>query len=236
MTTTTNVALREATGPRFGLVHLLKLRKEPVKHATFLREKYGEVYTMRAFGIDMHVVSGPDAFEFTNLLVARDLNKCAVEQCKYVFLCLPDGGIINDPVLLRVEENRFWLSLADSDVELWARGVAYKSGHDVTIKEIDVGPVQVQGPKSKDVMVDLFGDSILEIPYYYLRPYELEGMKVLVSRTGYTGEDGFEIYADKDEAVRLWNDLMEYGARFGIQPAGLAARRAATTRWSSARW
>ncbi|MGH2797578.1 MAG: glycine cleavage system protein T, partial [Thermoleophilaceae bacterium] len=111
-------------------------------------------------------ISGPDAFEFTNLLVARDLNKCAVEQCKYVFLCLPDGGIVNDPVLLRVEEDRFWLSLADSDVELWARGVAYKSGHDVTIKEIDVGPVQVQGPKSKDVMVDLFGESVLEIPYY----------------------------------------------------------------------
>ena len=87
-------------------------------------------------------------------------------------------------MLLRVEENRFWLSLADSDVELWARGVAHNSGHDVTIKEIDVGPVQVQGPKSKDVMVDLFGDSILDIPYYFLRPYELNGMKVLVSRTG----------------------------------------------------
>ena len=119
--------------------------------------------------------AGPDAFDFTNLLVARDLNKCEVGQCKYVFTCLPDGGIINDPVLLRVEENRFWLSLADSDVELWARGVAYNSGYDVTIKEIDVGPVQVQGPKSKDVMVDLFGESILEIPYYFLRPYELDG-------------------------------------------------------------
>ena len=83
--------------------------------------------------------------------------------------CLPDGGIINDPVLLRVEENRFWLSLADSDVELWARGVAHDSDYDVTIKEIDVGPLQVQGPKSKDVMVDLFGESILEIPYYFMR-------------------------------------------------------------------
>ena len=131
--------------------------------------------TLWDVGVERQIeISGPDAFEFTNLLVARDLNKCAVEQCKYVFLCLPDGGIINDPVLLRVEENRFWLSLADSDVELWARGVAYNSGHDVTIKEIDVGPVQVQGPKSKDVMVDLFGDSILDIPYYYMRPYELE--------------------------------------------------------------
>ncbi|MGH2992203.1 MAG: glycine cleavage T C-terminal barrel domain-containing protein, partial [Solirubrobacterales bacterium] len=158
-------------------------------------------------------ISGPDAFDFTQLLVARDLNKCAVEQCKYVFLCLPDGGIINDPVLLRVEENRFWLSLADSDVELWARGVAHNSDYDVAIKEIDVGPVQVQGPKSKDVMVDLFGESVLEIPYYYLRPFELDGMKVLVSRTGYTGELGYEIYlyeASRNGA-KLWDAVLEAG-------------------------
>ncbi|MGZ5339223.1 MAG: glycine cleavage T C-terminal barrel domain-containing protein, partial [Thermoleophilaceae bacterium] len=158
-------------------------------------------------------ISGPDAFDFTNLLVARDLNKCAVEQCKYVFNCLPDGGIINDPVLLRVGENRFWLSLADSDVELWARGVAHGSDHDVTVKEIDVGPLQVQGPKSKDVMVDLFGQDILEIPYYFMRPFEVDGMNVLVSRTGYTAELGFEIYlyeASKN-GVKLWDAVLEAG-------------------------
>ena len=179
--------------------------------------------TLWDVGVERQIeISGPDAFDFTNLLVARDLNKCAVEQCKYVFLCLPDGGIINDPVLLRVEENRFWLSLADSDVELWARGVAFKSGHDVTIKEIDVGPVQVQGPKSKDVMVDLFGDSILEIPYYYMRPYELDGMKVLVSRTGYTAELGFEIYlyeASKN-GVKLWDAVLEAGKPHGLEVIG----------------
>jgi glycine cleavage system aminomethyltransferase T len=179
--------------------------------------------TLWDVGVERQIeISGPDAFDFTNLLVARDLNKCAVEQCKYVFLCLPDGGIINDPVLLRVEENRFWLSLADSDVELWARGVAYNSGHDVTIKEIDVGPVQVQGPKSKDVMVDLFGDSILEIPYYFLRPYEVNGMKVLVSRTGYTAELGFEIYlyeASKN-GVALWDAVLEAGKPHGLEVIG----------------
>jgi glycine cleavage system aminomethyltransferase T len=170
--------------------------------------------TLWDVGVEKQIeISGPDAFDFTQLLVARDLNKCAVEQCKYVFLCLPDGGIINDPVLLRVEENRFWLSLADSDVELWARGVAYNGGYDVTIKELDVGPVQVQGPKSKDVMVDLFGESILDIPYYYMRAYELNGMNVLVSRTGYTSELGFEIYlydASKN-GVKLWDAVLEAG-------------------------
>jgi glycine cleavage system aminomethyltransferase T len=170
--------------------------------------------TLWDVGVERQVeISGPDAFDFTNLLVARDLNKCQVEQCKYVFLCLPDGGIINDPVLLRVEENRFLLSLADSDVELWARGVAHGSDYDVTIKEVDVAPVQVQGPKSKDVMVDLFGESILEIPYYFLRPFELDGMKVLVSRTGYTGELGYEIYLGEatKNAARLWDAVLEAG-------------------------
>jgi glycine cleavage system aminomethyltransferase T len=179
--------------------------------------------TLWDVGVERQIeISGPDAFEFTNLLVARDLNKCQVGQCKYVFLCLPDGGIINDPVLLRVEENRFWLSLADSDVELWARGVAYNSGLDVTVKELDVGPVQVQGPKSKDVMVDLFGDSILEIPYYFLRPYELNGMNVLVSRTGYTAELGFEIYlyeASKN-GVALWDAVLEAGKPHGLEVIG----------------
>jgi glycine cleavage system aminomethyltransferase T len=167
-------------------------------------------------------ISGPDAFDFTNLLVARDLNKCAVEQCKYVFNCLPDGGIINDPVLLRVEENRFWLSLADSDVELWARGVAHGSDYDVTIKEIDVGPLQVQGPRSKDVMVDLFGDAILEIPYYFMRPFEVDGMNVLVSRTGYTAELGFEIYlyeASKN-GVKLWDAVLEAGKAHDLAVIG----------------
>ena len=170
--------------------------------------------TLWDVGVERQIeISGPDAFDFTQLLVARDLNKCAVEQCKYVFLCLPDGGIINDPVLLRVEENRFWLSLADSDVELWARGVAYNNNYDVTIKELDVAPLQVQGPKSKDVMSDLFGDSVLDIPYYYMRPYELDGLRVLVSRTGYTSELGFEIYlydASK-HGVTLWEKVLEAG-------------------------
>jgi glycine cleavage system aminomethyltransferase T len=170
--------------------------------------------TLWDVGVERQVeISGPDAFDFTNRLVARDLNKCQVEQCKYVFLCLPDGGIINDPVLLRVEENRFLLSLADSDVELWARGVAHNSDYDVTIKEVDVAPVQVQGPKSKDVLVDLFGDSILEIPYYFLRRFELDGMQVLVSRTGYTGELGYEIYLHDAtrHAARLWDAVLEAG-------------------------
>jgi aminomethyltransferase len=221
-----------------GILLYTRIRKSPYfyasrRHGVQLYSVYNHTYHPRHYGdpveeywqllngvtlwdvgVERQIeISGPDAFDFTNLLVARDLNKCAVQQCKYVFNCLPDGGIINDPVLLRVEENRFWLSLADSDVELWARGVAYDSDYDVEVKEIDVGPVQVQGPKSKDVMVDLFGDSILEIPYYFLRPFELDGMKVLVSRTGYTAELGYEIYlyGASEHGVRLWEAVLEAG-------------------------
>ena len=173
-----------------------------------------EGVTLWDVGVERQVeISGPDAFDFTNMLVARDLNKCQVGQCKYVFVTAPDGGIINDPVLLRLEENRLWLSLADSDVLLWALGVAQNSGMNVQIREPDVGPVQVQGPKSKDVMVDLFGDSILEIPYYFLRSYDLDGMPVLVSRTGYTSELGYEIYLfdASEHGVQLWDAVLEAG-------------------------
>src|SRR5438046_5110112 len=118
------------------------------------------VVTLGDVGVERQVeITGPDAFTLANMLVPRDLNKCAVGQCKYVFVTAPDGGIINDPILLRLDENHFWLSVADSDVLLWAMGVAYNSGLDVTIEEPDVGPLQIQGPKSKQVVVDLFGES-----------------------------------------------------------------------------
>jgi glycine cleavage system aminomethyltransferase T len=170
--------------------------------------------TLWDVGVERQVeITGPDAFAFTNMLVARDLAKCEVGQCKYVFVTAPDGGIINDPVLLRLGENHFWLSLADADVLLWAQGLAHGSGLDVTISEPDVGPVQVQGPKSKDVMVDLFGEDVLDLPYYFLRRYELDGLQVFVSRTGYTGELGYEIYLfdASRHGERLWEAVLEAG-------------------------
>lgn len=179
--------------------------------------------TLWDVGVERQIeISGPDAAEFANRLVPRDLNKCKVGQCKYVFVTLPDGGILNDPVLLRLEQNRFWLSLADSDVILWCKGVAYNSGLDVTIREIDVAPVQVQGPKAKKVMVDLFGEGILEIPYYYLREFTLDGMSVVVSRTGYTSELGYEIYLRDATAngQRLWDRVLEAGRPHGLKVIG----------------
>ncbi|MGO1225552.1 glycine cleavage T C-terminal barrel domain-containing protein [Brachybacterium sp. AOP42-C2-15] len=182
-----------------------------------------EGVTLWDVGVERQIeISGPDAFDFTNLLVTRDLSKCAVGQCKYVFLTDQHGGILNDPILLRLEENRFWLSLADSDILLWARGVATHAGMDVRIEEIDVGPVQVQGPKSFALMRDLLGDSVADIRYYYLHDYTIDGIEVTVSRTGYTGEIGYEIYvhhASRD-AERLWELVLEAGKPHDLRVIG----------------
>jgi glycine cleavage system aminomethyltransferase T len=179
--------------------------------------------TLWDVGVERQVeITGPDAFDFTNMLVTRDLTRCRVGQCKYVFLTDEDGGILNDPVLLRLGENHFWLSLADSDILLWARGLAYRSGLDVRIREADVGPVQVQGPRSAAVMRDVFGDDVLDIPYYYLREYDVDGIQVVVSRTGYTAEVGYEVYvrnASRD-AVRLWDRIWEAGRPHGMRVIG----------------
>ena len=166
-------------------------------------------------------IAGPDAFAFTNMMTSRDLSKCKVGQALYVIITAEDGGIINDPVLLRLEENRFWLALADSDVLLWAKGLAYRSGLNVQINELDVAPMQIQGPKSKPLVQALFGDEVLELPYYYFKETEVDGIPVIVTRTGWSAEVGYEIYLlDAGRGGDLWNKVMEAGKPHGIAPTG----------------
>jgi len=167
-------------------------------------------------------ISGPDAFAFTNMLTPRDLHKCDVGQCKYAFITDQHGGIINDPVLIRLEENRFWLSLADSDVLLWCRGLAVNAGLDVQITEPDVGPIQIQGPKSKEVMTDLFGADILDVPYYYMVHRELDGLQLVITRTGYSGELGYELYLTdaSRNGLKLWDAVIQAGEPHGLEPIG----------------
>ncbi|WP_299198099.1 glycine cleavage T C-terminal barrel domain-containing protein [uncultured Amphritea sp.] len=171
-------------------------------------------------------ITGPDAAQFAQLLTPRDLSKCAVRQCKYVLITNADGGILNDPILLRLEENRFWISLADSDILLWAQGVAVNSGLDVTIREPDVSPLQLQGPKSGKIMQALFGDSITDLKYYWLREYDLDGIPLIVSRTGWSSELGYELYLqDGSKGNELWEKIMAAGAPFGLQPGHTSSIR-----------
>ena len=165
-------------------------------------------------------VKGPDAQAFVNMLVTRDITKnLPVDRCRYVILCNEKGGIINDPVLLRVEEDEYWLSISDSDVLLWAQGVNTFGKFNVEINEIDVAPVQIQGPKSKDLMHKIFGQSVLEIPYYGLLKTKMDGLDVVVSRTGFSAEVGFEIYL-RDATVhadKMWDRLLEAGEEFNLK-------------------
>lgn len=166
-------------------------------------------------------ITGPDALRFANLLTPRDLTSCAVGQGKYVVITAPDGGIINDPVLLRLGENHFWLALADSDVLLWARGVALGAGLDVSIDEPDVSPLQIQGPKAKLVIQSLFGDRVPRLPYYHFIETALDGIPVVVTRTGWTGEVGFELYLrDGRRGTELWDRIMAAGKPHQIRPTG----------------
>jgi glycine cleavage system aminomethyltransferase T len=166
-------------------------------------------------------ITGPDAFAFTNLLTPRDLGRCAVGQGKYVVITADDGGVVNDPVLLRLGENHFWLALADSDVLLYARGVALNAGLKVNLTEPDVSPLQVQGPKAKEVVQALFGDKVLALKYYWFLESELDGIPVVVTRTGWSGEVGYEIYLrDGSRGDELWERIMEAGKPHNIHPTG----------------
>ena len=163
-------------------------------------------------------IAGPGAARFTQLLTPRDLSACEVGQCKYVTLCAPDGGIVNDPILLRLAEDRFWLSLADSDALLYALGVQSFAGMDVRLHEPDVSPLQVQGPKSKPLIRALFGDAIADLRYYRCAEASLDGIPLVVSRTGWTGEVGYELYLmDASRGVDLWDRVMDAGREFQIR-------------------
>jgi len=164
-------------------------------------------------------ITGPDAAEFMQKLTPRDLSKMKVGQCKYIFIVNNDGGLLNDPILLRLGENHFWISLADSDILLWAQGVAINSGLDVKINEPDVSPLQLQGPKSGLIMQKLFGEDILNLRYYWLRELELDSIPLVVSRTGWSSELGYEIYLrDSKYGSDLWEKIMSAGVQYGLKP------------------
>ena len=171
-------------------------------------------------------ITGPDAAKFVQLLTPRNLSQCAVGQCKYVLITNEDGGILNDPILLRLAENHFWISLADSDILLWAKGVAVHSGLDVKISEPDVSPMQLQGPKSGEIMKAVFGDEIDSLAYYWLREYDLNGIPLIISRTGWSSELGYELYLrDGTRGDELWEHLMTIGEPLGLRPGHTSSIR-----------
>lgn len=172
-------------------------------------------------------VLGPDAEAFVDRVITRDATKIPVMRARYVICCNASGGILNDPVLLRIGEDEFWFSISDSDLLLWLQGVNVGLGYDVEIDEIDVAPVQIQGPKSIDLMTDLVGPAAAEIPSYGLLAGSVAGCEVVVSQTGFTGEKGYEIYL-RDASVhaeRMWSAIIEAGVRHDLRVIAPAHHR-----------
>ena len=171
-------------------------------------------------------ITGPDAARFTQFLCCRDLSSCEVGQCKYVLITDQDGGIINDPILLKLAEDHFWLSIADSDVLLWARGVAATAGMDVQIREPDVSPLQLQGPNSRDILRAAFGDAPADLRYYRFIEFDWNGVPLVISRTGWSSELGYEIFLrDGSRGDELWDYLMAVGAPMGLHPGHTSSIR-----------
>ena len=164
-------------------------------------------------------IAGPEAEAFMQLLTPRDITTIEPGRCAYVFLTNQDGGVLNDPVMLRIAEDRFWLSTADSDMYLWAKGVSVFAGHKVEITTPHVYPVQLQGPRSAEIMVDVFGEEILDLRYYWWMRSSVDGIDVVISRTGYSSELGYEVYLlGEARGGELWEILMTAGQPYGISP------------------
>lgn len=171
-------------------------------------------------------ITGPDAAKFTQFLICRNLSKMKIGQCKYVLITDQDGGIINDPIVLKLSENRFWLSIGDSDVLLWAKGVAATADMDVSVTEPDVSPLQLQGPLSRDILRAAFGDEPAELKYYRFMEYDWDGVPLIISRTGWSSELGYEVFlGDSRYGDALWEYLMEIGAPMGLKPGHTSSIR-----------
>jgi aminomethyltransferase len=175
--------------------------------------------TLWDVGVERTVqVSGPQADRLIDMLTCRDLTRCAVKQGKYMLVISPDGGIVNDPVLLHVDENVWWMQLADSDAGLYALGVLSSSGLDAEVSYPDVHPVQVQGPHAATLQ-KLVGDAIYDIRYYWCERFAIGDIPVVISRTGWSAVPGFEVnLLDGARGTELWDAIMGVGEEFGIRP------------------
>lgn len=228
----------------FGLTMGSRIRKSPFFDATvaagvtqfttynhmYMPTSYGDPdgeYWRLIKGVSMWDVAcerqvelhGPDAAALAQVLSPRDLSKCRAGQGKYVPLCDHKGRLLNDPVLLKLAEDRFWFSIADSDVLFWARAIAAERGLDVEVTEPDVSPLAVQGPKAEAVVCELFGDWPRALKYFWFRETELKGIPLVVARSGWSKQGGFELYLrDGSRGQELWDLVAEAGKPYEIGP------------------
>ena len=163
-------------------------------------------------------IRGRDALALVELMTPRDIGRCAIGQCKYAPVVDEHGGIVNDPLILRLAEDHFWVSVADSDVLLWAKGIAAGRGFDVHVGEPDVSPLALQGPFADDVAEAVFGAWTRSLRFFRFRETELDGIPVVVARSGWSKQGGFEIYLrDGSLGGALWDRVRDAGEPYGIR-------------------
>ena len=175
-------------------------------------------------GVERQVqLKGPDAGKLAQILCPRDISKCKIGQGKYVAICNHRGTVINDPIMLKLSDDLYWFSIADSDMWLWASAIATERGLNVEISEPDVSPMALQGPKAEDVVAHVAGDWVREIKYFWFKETEINGIPVAVQRSGWSKQGGFEIYLrDGSRGTELWNIFKEAGQPWGIGPGAPA--------------
>lgn len=162
---------------------------------------------------------GPDAAQLAQILTVRNLSDCRIGQGKYAPICNHDGVLLNDPILLKLADDLFWFSIADSDVWLWAQAIAAERGLEVEISEPDASPMAIQGPLAEDVVASVMGDRVRDLRYFWFREAEVDGIPVIVQRSGWSKQGGFEIYLrDATQGARLWNIFREAGKPWDIGP------------------
>ena len=172
-------------------------------------------------------VLGPDAEAFVNYVITRDATRIQPMSARYVILCNEKGGILNDPVLLRLAKDEFWFSISDSDLWLWLQGVNVGKQFKVDINELDVAPVQIQGPKSEALLADLVGPAVRDLPAYGLMAAKVANRDVIVSQTGFSGEKGYEIFLRDATlyAEELWHTVLEAGKKHNLMVIAPAHHR-----------
>ncbi|MFT4729200.1 MAG: dimethylsulfoniopropionate demethylase [Granulosicoccus sp.] len=164
-------------------------------------------------------LKGPDAAKLLQLMTPRDMRNAQVGQCLYAPIIDEQAGMLNDPVVLMLAQDHFWLSIADSDLLLWAKGLALGYGLDVAIDEPDVSPLAVQGPKADGLMERVFGESVREIRFFRFAKLTFKGHLVVVARSGYSKQGGYEIYLhDSSLGLALWDALWDAGKEFNVAP------------------
>ena len=172
-------------------------------------------------------ITGKDAVKFMDYLVTRNMARLAPGRCSYTFMCDENGEIIADGIIVYISGERLWFGVSDADVELWARGIALHSDYEVLVREADVAPLQLQGPRSREILRAIIGESIDELKFFGCMETEISGAACVISRTGWTGELGYEVYpVNSGQAPEVWDAIVEAGNPFAMLVSGLSWSKA----------